>query len=158
MKAIRGFTGEYGFLSNFARSRIPFDGTDYPTVEHAFQAAKTTDPAERAKIAEAPSPHAAKALGRKVTLRDSWDEYISFDTMRTLLRIKFRDEHLRERLLDTRHALLVETNSWHDGKWGDCVCGSAQCLAPGTNLLGILLMDVRVECARIEAGEVFQVR
>ncbi len=40
---IREFKGEFRFLSNFFPSRIYHDGIEYPTVEHAFQAAKTLD-------------------------------------------------------------------------------------------------------------------
>lgn len=158
MRRIQTFSGEHGFLSNFAPSPLAFEGLTYPTVEHAFQAAKTLDPDERREVASQPTPGKAKRAGRKVTLREGWVEYIGYDTMRTLLRIKFADPGLRERLLDTRHSLLVEENIWHDQRWGSCTCGSAQCLPPGTNLLGILLMDIRIECAQHEAAEVFQVR
>ncbi len=43
MPAVVSFRGKNGFLSNFAYSPIVYDGETYPTVEHAFQAAKTFD-------------------------------------------------------------------------------------------------------------------
>ena len=48
---INKFDGKYAFLSNFAESKISFEGLTYPTVEHAFQAAKTLDEEERLYIA-----------------------------------------------------------------------------------------------------------
>jgi hypothetical protein len=47
---IEVFTGPYFFLSNFAESPVEFDGVIYPTVEHAFAAAKTLESAERERI------------------------------------------------------------------------------------------------------------
>ena len=44
MAIIDSFRGEYGFLSNFNKSRVEFEGMTYPSVEHAFQAAKNPDP------------------------------------------------------------------------------------------------------------------
>ena len=43
---IRSFTGEYRFLSNFFPSPVEFEGLVFPTVEHAFQAAKALSPLE----------------------------------------------------------------------------------------------------------------
>ena len=37
------FKGEYAFLSNFYPSTFILDGKIYPTVEHYFQAQKTTN-------------------------------------------------------------------------------------------------------------------
>jgi predicted NAD-dependent protein-ADP-ribosyltransferase YbiA (DUF1768 family) len=41
MAKIVSFDGKYEFLSNFAPVTIHFDGHEYPSVEHAYQAAKT---------------------------------------------------------------------------------------------------------------------
>jgi predicted NAD-dependent protein-ADP-ribosyltransferase YbiA (DUF1768 family) len=35
------FDGEFAFLSNFAPCEVEFEGIIFPTVENAFQAAKT---------------------------------------------------------------------------------------------------------------------
>ena len=37
---ITRFHGEYRFLSNFYPVKVEYDGVQYPTVEHAYQAAK----------------------------------------------------------------------------------------------------------------------
>ena len=55
--AILAFTAEHRYLSNFYPSVIRAEGISYPTVEHAFQAAKTTDTGLRRKIAEQPWRH-----------------------------------------------------------------------------------------------------
>ena len=61
MERIEFFEGEFGFLSNFYPSEIDGpEGVKCATVEHAFQAEKSNRPAERRKIASAPSPGAAK--------------------------------------------------------------------------------------------------
>ena len=66
--------GEYAFLSNFYESPIVEDGITYPTNEHYFQAMKTKNLAERKKIADANGASAAKYLGRRVKLREDWEE------------------------------------------------------------------------------------
>ena len=43
MKTIDKFKNEHEFLSNFYPSPITIEDITYPTVEHAFQAAKTLD-------------------------------------------------------------------------------------------------------------------
>ncbi len=48
--------------------------TTYPTVEHAFQAAKSLDIKERIHISKLNSPGAAKKAGRKLKLRADWEE------------------------------------------------------------------------------------
>jgi len=73
-KDILEFEGTYRFLSNFWPVKVELDGLEYPSVEHAFQAAKTLDAREREKIRLAKSPADAKKLGRAVTLREGWEE------------------------------------------------------------------------------------
>ena len=44
---IDNFDGEFAFLSNFSPDPCAFEGIVYPTVEHAFQAAKTLNQVKR---------------------------------------------------------------------------------------------------------------
>lgn len=141
------FAGEHRFLSNFYKSPITFEGDTYPTVEHAFQAAKTSDAEERATIRANANPVIAKRKGRRVTLRADW-ETVKQDIMRDLLRTKYANEDLRERLLQTGEEELVEGNRWHDKYWGRCLC--AKCDNAGQNVLGELLMQVRRELMAAE--------
>lgn len=143
---VERFAGELAFLSNFHRCAIELDGADYPSLEHAFQAAKTADPRERERIRRAPTPGQAKRLGRSATLRPGWDRE-RVQVMRALVLQKFtRHPELKERLLATGGRELVEGNDWGDRFWG--VCGGQ-----GENRLGRILMEVRAYLAGLrDAG------
>ena len=71
---INCFEREYAFLSNFYPSSIEYEGMKYPTVEAAFQAAKTPDLHMKMAIATMDNPGKAKRMGRKVVLREDWEE------------------------------------------------------------------------------------
>lgn len=71
---INSFDGEFAFLSNFYNSPISDGEITYPTVEHYFQAMKTSNIEEVMEIAAAPTPGQAKRLGRKCHLRPDWEE------------------------------------------------------------------------------------
>jgi ribA/ribD-fused uncharacterized protein len=140
MKVIREFRAEYRFLSNFHPASVELDGLEYPTVEHAFQAAKTGDPAQRERIRTLPGPHQAKKAGRALDLRPDW-ERVKIGVMEELVRRKFtRHAELRELLLATGDQELMEGNRWNDRFWGvDLDSGE------GENHLGKILMKVRRE-------------
>jgi ribA/ribD-fused uncharacterized protein len=141
MTTIDRFTGDYDFLSNFFPSPIEVDGIVYPTVENAFQAAKTYDPEEKQAVAAAPTPGSAKRLGRKVQLRPDWEE-VKVGIMEDLVRLKFTTHaDLRDTLLDTGDAELIEGNTWKDTFWGVC-------RGQGRNELGQILMKVRAKLAQ----------
>ena len=140
MKSIDSFTGEYRFLSNFYPCEIIFEGALYPSVEHAYQAAKTLVQEERGRIQAAKTPGAAKKLGRKVTLQAGWNS-MRVAVMRELLRTKFSDNVLKAILLETGDADLVEGNNWGDAFWGVCK-------GRGENWLGRLLTEIRKEVSR----------
>lgn len=137
MPVIEAFTKENAFLSNFHLSPVEFEGVVYPSVEHAFQAAKTVDPEERERVRTAKTPAEAKRRGRRVTLREGWD-MLRIDVMYDLLKIKFSDRGLAGMLLETGDDELVEGNWWNDRFWGVCK-------GHGQNNLGKLLMKVRDE-------------
>lgn len=134
---IVGFIGQYRFLSNFYPSVVSYHGIMWPTVEHAFQAAKATTDQQRQWILGAKRPGVAKARGRKIDLRPDWEE-VKFDIMLQLLRRKFSLTDLRSKLLSTQDRELLEDNNWGDRFWGT-VDGK------GENHLGRLLMQVRDE-------------
>ena len=137
------FSGVYDFLSNFYESPLEFEGVVYPTLEHAFQAAKTFSSEERAWIGEAASAGVAKRRGgprgergRRIALRSDWEE-AKVGVMRVLLAIKFsHGDELSDRLLETGERELVEGNSWGDVFWGVY-------RGRGENWLGRLLMERR---------------
>lgn len=136
MNVIDSFDGDYRWLSNFYFSPVQHEGILYPTSEHAFQAAKTTNTNLRRKIAKLTSAAAAKSEGRALILRPGW-ENMKLQVMSEILESKFDlSPQLREKLLATGNAQLVEGNYWHDTYWG--VCGGR-----GENHLGKLLMQLR---------------
>ena len=138
MTPIDKFQGEFRWLSNFWPAQVEHDGITYPTVEHAYQAAKSLVRAERELIAEAGTPGKAKRMGRMVTLRPDWDT-LKFPTMLLLVRRKFAHHHtLKRQLLATYPRPLIEGNHWGDTYWGVC-------RGRGENKLGLILMQVRDE-------------
>ena len=136
------FDGKFAFLSNYYDSPCEFEGIIYPTVEHAFQAAKTLNQLARQRIAAAPTPGQAKRMGRKVQLREDW-ELVKTDVMRECLKSKFSNPVLKTQLLATKDATLIEGTTWHDRCWGICTC--PECKGAGENRLGKLLMELREE-------------
>lgn len=135
MNQINSFSGEYRFLSNFWPSPLLVQGIVYPTVEHAFQAMKSLDKAERARIAHLEMPGKAKRAGREVTLREDWEQ-VKVSVMRALVRQKFAAAPLARALVATGDSPLIEGNHWGDRFWG--VSGGE-----GTNWLGRILEDRR---------------
>lgn len=138
------FNGEYRLLSNFHPSNVEFEGLMYRTVEHAYQAAKTLDKAQRADIMACATPGLAKEMGRSVTIREDWED-VKLAVMETLLRKKFYDPTLRAALRMTGNIPLKELNYWHDQFWGSCTC--LKHYDSGENHLGKLLMKLREELA-----------
>lgn len=135
---ITSFSGRYHFLSNFHPAKIRFEGAEYPTVEHAYQAAKTDAPSARERIAKAATPGYAKAMGRAVRkLAPDWENRKEV-IMLELLREKFSTERLKRLLMNTGTAKLIEGNNWGDRYWGVC-------RGEGENRLGVLLMQIRDE-------------
>lgn len=129
--AIRGFEGNYRWLSNF------IGAPNEPTVEHRYQAAKAIDRAEAESVLATPTAAAAKKMGRTITVRPDWDA-VKLETMRQLLQDKFSREPFRSKLISTGEAEIIEENHWNDTFWGVCK-------GVGENHLGRLLMDLRRE-------------
>lgn len=138
MNRILGFKGPYRFLSNFWPAKVELDGLEYQTTEHAYQAAKTLDVAERKEIRESAKPGDAKKLGKKLTMRPDWEQ-VKFQVMENVVRQKFtKYKDLKEMLLSTGDDYLEETNNWQDVYWGVCN-------GKGQNKLGKILMKIRDE-------------
>jgi hypothetical protein len=152
-RVIPYFRGEHAFLSNFWPATVLIDGQEYPTVEHAYQAAKFdarlkslaqkrdgSSLTVRQLIQQAPMPALAKKLGKAYAVQqdDHWHE-IKLATMRMLVAQKFQNHiDLRAQLMATGDAELVEGNWWDDTFWG-------QVNGVGLNHLGRILMSVREE-------------
>lgn len=138
------FSGQYHFLSNFYPCTVCYEGICYPSSEHAFQAAKTINlHAREVFTLTGMTPGMAKHLGKALTLRPNWDT-IKLQVMADILMAKFdggvSDRGLKEALLATGNAQLIEGNTWGDTYWGVCN-------GKGTNFLGKLLMELRKKLA-----------
>lgn len=118
------FRKENSFLSNMYTCRIEYEGIIYPSVENAYQAAKTLIQSDKVKIANM-TPSEAKKYGRHVVLREDWDS-VKDEVMTALLDEKFKDKQLLSMLLSTDPELLIEGNWWHDNYWGVCQCSKCK--------------------------------
>ena len=129
-------------FSNFQPSPIVIGGTTWPTVEHYYQAMKTSDPADQRKIRKLDTPGKAKRAGRKVKMRPDWEK-VKEGFMMTGLRAKYASPDFKKSLTTTEGE-IVEFNKWHDNEWGSCICVKCR-HKEGKNKLGKLLMKLREE-------------
>jgi ribA/ribD-fused uncharacterized protein len=147
------FEGRYSFLSNFYPCKIVHQGITYPSTEHYYVAQKVNDDQiingkfypkadVREMISNISTPGQVKRFGRALKLRSDWDN-IKLGVMEWCLREKFKEENLKEMLLQTGDQELIESNYWHDVVWGVCTC--QKCGNKGENNLGKLLMKIRGE-------------
>lgn len=135
---IMEFTGEYRWLSNFWLVPVEYNGKHFPSVEHAYCSAKSEDFTWKEHCQNTHfSAGAIKKASRKVTLVENWDE-IKESVMEACLRSKFSHPHLKELLLATGDAVLIEGNWWNDQFWGVNLRTNQ-----GQNKLGELLMRIR---------------
>ena len=133
----------HGYLSNFAPYPIRLKGKVWPTTEHYFQAQKFAGTEHEEAIRLAASPMIAARMGRsrQRPLREDW-EAVKDGVMRDAVLAKFTQHpELREALLATGAALLVE-HTTNDRFWGDGGDGRGQ------NRLGEILMEVRAQLKR----------
>ena len=129
---------EYGEFSNFAAYPVRIAGKTWPTTEHYFQAMKFKKVEQQEEIRKAKSPMLAARMGRdrKRKLRRDW-ESAKIGVMRDAILAKFtQHEELRELLLSTGDAKIIEHTA-NDDYWGDGGNGR------GKNWLGRILVEVR---------------
>lgn len=147
---INSFSGDFDFLSNFYPCSIEYDGLLYPSVEHFYVPMKsnseqnidniTYSNIEFRKLIIFKTASSAKRLGRKISIRNDWDN-IKDNIMYFALKEKFKDKSLLEKLKITEEYELIEGNYWHDNYWGSCYC--ERCCFNGKNKLGKMLMSIR---------------
>jgi ribA/ribD-fused uncharacterized protein len=134
----------YGAFSNLYRRSILFEGREFATAEHAYQAGKPLKGVVREWILSAPTPALVAMAAHGLYTWDitpDWSQ-VKFNRMRRVLHAKFmQHDDLRKLLLSTDSARLVEaarTNNAVNRLWGE-VNGK------GMNKLGLLLMELRDE-------------
>lgn len=137
------FVGTLAGLSNMAAVSITTSVGIFPSVEHAYQAAKFADRNYQQKIRLAGSAAEAKRLGRaNKDIRPDWEDR-KVGVMLYLLRLKFDQEPYKSLLLSVDDSWLVEYNYWGDTFWGVC-------RGEGQNMLGKLLKQVKYELLSAE--------
>jgi len=125
---------EYAAFSNFSPHPVTINGREYPTTEHYFQARKfaATDREYSERIRAAETPGAAKRLGssRAHPLVSTWDT-TKERVMKRALRAKFTQHaDLRELLLSTGDATLIEAAP-RDYYWGHRVLALQNVMGAG---------------------------
>lgn len=140
------FKNNLYFLSNFYPVDIIYKGQVYPSVEHAYQSAKTEDiNIKRLFESRKLSAKQARAEGKQIHIDLSYWKDIKDSVMYELIRIKFLTyPELKDKLLNTRDSDLVEENWWHDNYWGNCICERCK-NKRGLNKLGNILLRVKSE-------------
>lgn len=161
---VKGFFGDYQFLSNFWPCHVTLDGVSYKSVELAYQASKWKAGTDRKYFTKCTSLQSIEYnrthIGINATTQtgsgasvdggahvsapngytpDEWNA-VKVSIMKSLLEQKFDAEmnpELRARLLATGTKHLEEMNWWGDTFWGTDKEGK------GENMLGRLLMEVR---------------
>jgi ribA/ribD-fused uncharacterized protein len=135
---INGFCREHAFLSNFYPMSVTRNGKTYLSAEAAYQAAKFDDnPTVQNKFLNA-SADQSKKMAESNRYDAAQFSKRRLDVMREILLEKFKNPSMREQLLQTGDATLVEYNWWGDQFWGRTKNG-------GENQLGRLLMTIRKE-------------
>lgn len=130
-------TPKWDWLSNFSPHPVHYNGIRFPTAEHAYQAQKFDDEAQRRRIANLKLPRDAKAAApHDDELPDQWYLLDRDRVMREVLTVKFSDGLLRRRLLGTGTTALVHLAPWDD-YWGT---GKDD---RGSNRMGVILMELR---------------
>lgn len=139
---IKGFFGEYRWLSNFGQASIELDGQEYDSVEKAYQAAKWPIEEREFFASDIKNAYAVRFNKQNTPTKyttEEWDE-IKLDVMQFCLEQKFdkvKNPEMVEKLRATGERYLEETNWWNDTFWGKNFEGE------GENNLGKLLMDIR---------------
>ena len=139
------FRGELAFLSNLFETEIAVAGMKFRNVEAAFQSFKDE---KRQQEFEKLDGVTAKKLGRKVNLRKDWEQKKD-SLMYELLKIKFTNAELKQKLIETGDVVLVEINYWGDKYWGVFK-------GQGKNQLGNLLMKIREDLKKLGFNLVMQ--
>lgn len=136
----------YFVFSNFSPHVVLYKNVLYPTVEHAFHAAKFDDEQIKNEIKNAGSPLKAFELGKKYKpqRRSNWDE-IKVSVLHEIITEKVKQhEEVKEALLATGTEEIIEDNP-HDDFWGNGKDGDGQ------NQTGKILMRIRHEITGLTA-------
>lgn len=129
-------TGPVGFLSNFSPHKVIYNGKEYKTSEHLYQALKSTNELDHEKVRLSATPKESKQTAQTISIRDDWDKY-RLEAMRITLRAKLESNpELIQKLLETHPDELLEESRF-DKFWGTTTN------LDGENWLGKIWMEIR---------------
>jgi hypothetical protein len=134
---VKGFFGEYRWLSNYHVCPVIFRGMEFTSSEAAYQSAKTNDDYVKSQI-QAMSPSESKKFSHSLKTGREWEKTKKGIMYEILVDKYTRNEDLKRKLLETGSKYLEETNYWDDTYWGVY-------MGKGKNTLGELLMKIRNE-------------
>lgn len=132
------FKNEYAFLDNCYPVSITYKGLTYTCVQSAFEASKETSKVARILYTTMDGYTAMYYPTNRIY--SNW-EHKQDDIMYELLIIKFNNEELKQKLINTKDSCIEYINSWHENYWGICDCEN--CSIKNYNKLGIMLMKIR---------------
>ena len=140
MSAITGFTGQHAFLHNNTYAPLWYEGVQYATVTHAYEAQRTRDRQVQFHIAAADTTMEARRRAATYT-RTNWDRF-RLDIMRDVLCQKFAPgSELLTKLNATAPRQLINECDAPMPFWGTNK-------GKGQNALGVMLMELRTHTAK----------
>jgi ribA/ribD-fused uncharacterized protein len=138
--ALTFYSDTMDWADNFSAFSIDVNGVRYPTVEHAYQAAKFDFGPLKDLIRNAGSPHRAKEIandpGYGEKIRATWKKDKVAEMLKLYLLKVDQHEYVRKKLQATAYSYFVE-DSPTDNFWGRGPSWS------GLNMGGMLWMAVR---------------
>lgn len=140
------YEGPWYCFSNFASFMVHWQGRDWMTSEHAYQAAKFINLGTIWEIKDARSAHNAKKIARanNIFKVPNWQD-IKLSVMKSIVRAKLgQHPYIQKKLLETGGMEIIE-DSPTDAFWGRGPDGN------GLNHMGKIWMLLRTEL-RFRAG------
>ncbi len=134
---IESFTGPYANFSNFAPCEVELWGKTYPSVEHAYQSAKSHGEEWKALCQTEANAGKIKRASKHIVHIKEWRD-INIQLMRNLVWQKFNKEPYKTLLISTGDMYIQEGNWWNDTFWGINLKTGY-----GKNVLGYILMEIR---------------
>ena len=136
---IDSFTGYFNFLHNNYLTPVYYEGITYPSVTHAYHAARSTDQQTRKAILNAETFQILGNIAIRITDPSDWQER-KLKLMEQLLRDKFRRcKDLQDKLRLTLGRELLMT--YEEEKKNNLYWGVVK--GKGQNQLGRILMKIR---------------
>lgn len=134
------------YFSPYSAHAIEVNGLVFPTVEHAYQCARYTDPKIVEEIRTAKSPMKAWAVSahyKSVQIPEFKNDEHKLMVMKSLMRLKAEQhEEVRQALVDSGDLKIVKHITTYppgDGFWDDGEDGK------GLNHTGRMWMEIREE-------------